>query len=97
MEPECNLAFGTDQFNPNTESGKKGINSFFNWYYFTFTFAVMISVTFIVYIQSSVSWAIGLGIPAGLMLLACVLFFWGTKLFVKVKPDGSPITVWFKS
>ncbi|KAF5933589.1 hypothetical protein HYC85_029760 [Camellia sinensis] len=27
----CNLAFGADQFNPNTESGKRGINSFFNW------------------------------------------------------------------
>ncbi|GJZ74585.1 NRT1/ PTR family 2.11-like protein isoform X2 [Tanacetum coccineum] len=27
----CNLAFGADQFNPNTESGKRGINSFFNF------------------------------------------------------------------
>ncbi|KAL7153348.1 hypothetical protein ABFS83_04G162100 [Erythranthe nasuta] len=26
----CNLAFGVDQFNPNTESGKRGIASFFN-------------------------------------------------------------------
>ncbi|WJX95458.1 hypothetical protein P8452_76776 [Trifolium repens] len=25
----CNLAFGADQFNPNTDSGKKGISSFF--------------------------------------------------------------------
>ncbi|CAI8615235.1 unnamed protein product [Vicia faba] len=87
----CNLAFGVDQFNPKTESGKKGINSFFNWYYFTFTFAQMISLSLIVYVQSSVSWAIGLGIPAALMLLACVLFFMGDKLYVKVKPSGSPI------
>ncbi|KAF2316142.1 hypothetical protein GH714_041435 [Hevea brasiliensis] len=41
----CNLAFGAKQFNPNTESGKKGISSFFNWYYLTYTFAVMVSVT----------------------------------------------------
>ncbi|XP_031372240.1 protein NRT1/ PTR FAMILY 2.9-like isoform X2 [Punica granatum] len=27
----CNLAFGADQFNPNTSSGKRGISSFFNW------------------------------------------------------------------
>ncbi|KAJ1399157.1 Proton-dependent oligopeptide transporter family [Sesbania bispinosa] len=27
----CNLAFGADQFNPKTESDKKGINSFFNF------------------------------------------------------------------
>ncbi|KAF9663638.1 hypothetical protein SADUNF_Sadunf17G0072200 [Salix dunnii] len=88
----CNLAFGADQFNPNTEAGKRGINSFFNWYYFTFTFAVMVSVTGIVYVQSDVSWAIGLGIPAFLMLLSCVMFFVGTNIYVIVKPQGSPLS-----
>lgn len=88
----CNLAFGADQFNPNTESGKRGINSFFNWYYFTFTFAMMLSLTVIVYVQASVSWAIGLGIPAFLMFLSCVFFFIGTRIYVKVLPEGSPLT-----
>ncbi|KAA8548020.1 hypothetical protein F0562_004449 [Nyssa sinensis] len=88
----CNLAFGADQFNPATESGKKGINSFFNWYYFTFTFAVMISVTVIVYVQSNVSWAIGLAIPTCLMFVSCALFFLGSRIYVKVKPQGSPLT-----
>ncbi|QHO50689.1 Protein NRT1/ PTR FAMILY 2 [Arachis hypogaea] len=88
----CNLAFGADQFNPNTDSGKKGINSFFNWYFFTFTIAQMISLTIIVYIQSNVSWAVGLGIPAALMLLSSVIFFLGSNMYVKVKPSGSPLT-----
>ena len=88
----CNLAFGADQFNPKTESGKRGINSFFNWYFFTFTFAQMVSLTLIVYVQSNVSWAIGLGIPAILMLIACALFFMGSKMYVKVKATGSPMT-----
>lgn len=88
----CNLAFGLDQFNPKTESGKKGINTFFNWYFFTFTFAQMVSLTLIVYIQASVSWAIGLGIPALLMLISCALFFMGSKIYVKVKANGSPMT-----
>ncbi|XP_048230364.1 protein NRT1/ PTR FAMILY 2.11 isoform X2 [Ricinus communis] len=88
----CNLAFGADQFNPNSESGKKGISSFFNWYYLTYTFAVMVSVTIIVYVQSDVSWAIGLGIPALLMFLSCTLFFLGTRIYVIVKPQGSPLT-----
>ncbi|PON35057.1 Proton-dependent oligopeptide transporter [Parasponia andersonii] len=88
----CNLAFGADQFNPNTESGKKGINSFFNWYYFTFTFAMMVSLTLIVYVQSDVSWAWGLAIPTLLMLLSCLFFFAGSRIYVKVKPDGSPLT-----
>ncbi|KAJ0047900.1 hypothetical protein Pint_15289 [Pistacia integerrima] len=88
----CNLAFGADQFNPETESGKKGINSFFNWYFFTYTFAQMVSLTLIVYVQSNVSWAIGLAIPALLMFIACVLFFMGSKIYVKVKATGSPMT-----
>ncbi|KAM7475593.1 hypothetical protein LguiB_022836 [Lonicera macranthoides] len=88
----CNLAFGADQFNPNIESGKRGINSFFNWYFFTITFAQMVSLTLVVYIQSDVSWAIGLGIPTIFMLVSCVLFFMGTKIYVKVKPEGSPFT-----
>ncbi|XP_075491612.1 LOW QUALITY PROTEIN: protein NRT1/ PTR FAMILY 2.11-like [Primulina tabacum] len=88
----CNLAFGADQFNPNTDSGRRGINSFFNWYYFTFTFAMMLSLTVIVYVQSNMSWAIGLGIPAFMMLLSCFFFFVGTRIYVKVLPEGSPFT-----
>ncbi|KAK3015295.1 hypothetical protein RJ639_006933 [Escallonia herrerae] len=88
----CSLPFGADQFNPATESGKRGINSFFNWYFFTFTFALMVSVTGIVYVQSNVSWAVGLAIPTCLMFMSVVLFFLGSKLYVKVKPKGSPFT-----
>ncbi|CAB4311322.1 unnamed protein product [Prunus armeniaca] len=88
----CNLAFGADQFNPKTESGKRGINSFFNWYFFTFTFAQMVALTLIVYVQSKISWALGFGIPPILMLISCALFFMGSKMYVKVKATGSPIT-----
>ncbi|XP_062028032.1 protein NRT1/ PTR FAMILY 2.11-like [Rosa rugosa] len=88
----CNFAFGADQFNPKTEAGKKGVNSFFNWYFFTFTVAQMLSLTIIVYVQSNVSWSLGFGIPAILMLMSCALFFMGSKLYVKVKASGSPMT-----
>ncbi|TVU45647.1 hypothetical protein EJB05_05138 [Eragrostis curvula] len=88
----CSMPFGADQFDPHTESGKRGINSFFNWYYFTFTAAMLISATVIIYVQSNVSWSIGLGIPTILMFLACVLFFMGTRLYVKMTPEGSPFT-----
>ncbi|KAL2244192.1 protein NRT1/ PTR FAMILY 2.11-like [Sesamum indicum] len=88
----CNLAFGADQFNPNTESGKRGIDSFFNWYFFTLTFAQMVSVTLVVYVQSDVSWPIGLAIPTIFMLISCFLFFMGTKIYVIVRPEGSPLT-----
>jgi dipeptide/tripeptide permease len=88
----CSLAFGADQFNPTTESGRRDIASFFNWYYCTFTVAMMISSTLIIYVQSNISWTLGLAIPAMLMLLSCIAFFVGTKLYVRVKPEGSPFT-----
>lgn len=88
----CNLAFGVDQFNPKTESGKKGIKSFFNWYFFTFTLAKMVSLTFIVYVQSNISWSIGLAIPPILMFISTAVFLMGSKIYVKVKASGSPIT-----
>ncbi|KAK9278764.1 hypothetical protein L1049_028341 [Liquidambar formosana] len=88
----CNLAFGADQFNPKTESGKRGIESFFNWYFFTFTFAQMVSLTFIVYVQSDISWALGLSIPTILMFLSGILYFSGSRIYVKVKATGSPMT-----
>ncbi|KAL5973651.1 hypothetical protein ACLOJK_030305 [Asimina triloba] len=86
----CNLAFGADQFNPETESGKRGINSFFNWYFFTFTFAMMVSLTVIIYVQGNVSWAWGFAIPAFLMFLSCVFFFVGSSIYVKIEPQGGP-------
>jgi peptide/histidine transporter 3/4 len=92
----CNLAFGADQFDPRTPAGRKGINSFFNWYYFTFTIAMMISATVIIYLQSNVNWALGLAVPATLMGLSCALFFMGTRLYVRVRPEGSPFTSFAK-
>lgn len=85
----CNVPFGVDQFDPTTEEGRKGIASFFNWYYFTFTIVIMIAITLIVYIQDSVSWVLGLGLPTGMMFCAIVLFFVGMRVYVYVPPEGS--------
>jgi amino acid transporter len=79
----CSLAFGINQFNPVNESGKRTVRSFFNWYCFSFTFAVILLVTFINYARTK-NWAIGLAIPAFLMFISCALFFWGSRFYVKV-------------
>ncbi|OMO51660.1 Proton-dependent oligopeptide transporter family [Corchorus capsularis] len=85
----CSIPFGIDQFDPTTEEGAKGISSFFNWYYTTFTVVMMITLTLVVYIQDSVSWVIGFVIPTSLMALSIVLFLIGTRIYVFVKPQGS--------
>lgn len=87
----CNLAFGVDQFNPNTPSGKRATTRFFNWYFITTAFAQIVSLTVIDYVQLEVSWAIVLSIPAIFMLISCLLFFYGTNMFVIVRPEGNPL------
>lgn len=88
----CSLPFGLDQFDATTEEGRKGINSFFNWYYVTFTMVLIIALTVVVYIQDTISWVIGFAIPTGLMAFAIVLFFLGSKMYIYVKPEGSIFT-----
>ncbi|KAL5544350.1 hypothetical protein UlMin_008134 [Ulmus minor] len=85
----CNFTFGADQFCPNSVSGKRSLDSFINWYYFIYNLGMMVSLTLIVYVQTDVSWAWGFAIPAFLMLLSCALFFVGSRIYVKVKPEGS--------
>lgn len=85
----CSLPFGVDQFDRSTEQGRRGLNSFFNWYYSISTAATVVAMTAVVYIQDSVSWPLGFGIPTALMLLAIVFFFAGIRLYVFVPPEGS--------
>ncbi|KAJ4974717.1 hypothetical protein NE237_007891 [Protea cynaroides] len=85
----ASLPFGVDQFDPTTEEGKKGISSFFNWSYASFTVVIMISVTLIVYIQTNISWALGLGLPTAFMGFSILLFWLGTRLYIYVPPEGS--------
>lgn len=85
----CSIPFGVDQFDQTTEEGVRGTNSFFNWYYTTFTVVILLTLTVVVYIQNSVSWVLGFGIPTLLMACSIILFFIGTKLYVYVEPEGS--------
>ncbi|XP_042052442.1 protein NRT1/ PTR FAMILY 2.13-like isoform X2 [Salvia splendens] len=92
----CSVPFGVDQFDALTEEGRRGINSFLNWYYMSFTVVMIIVFTLVVYIQDSVSWVLGFGLPTALMLLAIVLFFVGTNFYVYVLPEGSVFTSIFQ-
>lgn len=85
----CSIPFGVDQFDPTTDEGIRGINSFFNWYYTTFTVVLILVLTVVVYIQDNVSWVLGFGVPTICMVGSVFLFFVGTRLYVYVKPEGS--------
>lgn len=85
----CSIPFGVDQFDQRTEKGLKGMASYFNWYYLTFSIVLIVSHTVIVYIQDNISWTVGFSIPTGLMACSIVLFFVGMRFYVYVKPEGS--------
>ena len=86
----CSIPFGIDQFDTSTVEGRLATHSFLNWYYASATVVVLINQVFLVYIQDSVSWALGFGIPTLLMMLCAIpLFLVGSNIYVCVKPEGS--------
>ena len=74
------------------DSGMLPLYMLFSNNYFTHTFAVMVSLTVIVYVQTSVSWSLGLAILTIMRFLSCALFFVGTKIYVRFVPKGSPLS-----
>ncbi|CAN8277116.1 unnamed protein product [Cochlearia groenlandica] len=85
----CNIAFGADQFDTTTKKGKTQLETFFNWWYFSFTVALVIALTGVVYIQSNISWFIGFAIPTGCLALSITTFVIGQHTYICAKPEGS--------
>eukprot|EP01018_Ginkgo_biloba_P002383 Gb_04442 [translate_table: standard] len=88
----CSMAFGADQFDQRGAKGKARLQSFFNWYYFSTCAALILALTVIIYIQSTVSWSLGFGICALLMLISTIFFVLGRPLYLREIPNGSPFT-----
>uniref|UniRef100_A0A5B7BQ64 Uncharacterized protein n=1 Tax=Davidia involucrata TaxID=16924 RepID=A0A5B7BQ64_DAVIN len=85
----CNIAFGADQFDTRTEKGRSQLKSFFNWWYFSFSIALLIALTAVVYIQTNVSWVLGFAIPTGCFALSILVFLLGRRVYIYMKPQGS--------
>ncbi|KAH7570168.1 hypothetical protein ACOSQ2_018463 [Xanthoceras sorbifolium] len=86
----CSIPFAVDQFDSTTDKGRKDINSFFNWYYTSFSMVLLITSTLVVYVQT-VNWAWGFAIPTVCMVLGLILLFAGSRFYIYVKPEGSVI------
>ncbi|KAM7255046.1 hypothetical protein ACFE04_020287 [Oxalis oulophora] len=85
----CNIAFGADQFDTTTKKGREQLESFFNWWYFTFTVALLVALTAVVYIQTNISWVWGFAIPTLCLVLSITIFLIGKSTYIIVKPQGS--------
>ncbi|KAJ9185268.1 hypothetical protein P3X46_004922 [Hevea brasiliensis] len=92
----CNIAFGADQFDTRTESGRAQLASFFNWWYFSFTVALIIALTVVVYVQTNVSWVVGYAIPAACLFFSISVFLIGRNTYMIKKAQGSVFVDIFK-
>ncbi|XWS24769.1 hypothetical protein CRYUN_Cryun27aG0012800 [Craigia yunnanensis] len=77
----CVQAFGADQFDGNDPKESIAKSSFFNWWYFTLSTGVLLSLLIVVYIQDNLSWALAFGILCTIMLVALLVFLLGTKTY----------------
>ncbi|KAL9227356.1 hypothetical protein vseg_003052 [Gypsophila vaccaria] len=85
----CSIAFGADQFDTSTEKGRTQLTRFYNWWYFSFTISLLIALTAVVYVQTSISWVIGFGIPTICFALSIIVFLLGCHTYIYKQPQGS--------
>ncbi|KAF7809185.1 protein NRT1/ PTR FAMILY 2.13-like [Senna tora] len=85
----CSVPFAIDQFDLTTSQGRRGTTKFYNFYYTTQTIIMLFNQTLLVYIQDSVSWALGFALPTLFMFSAILFFFSGSNIYAYVEPKGS--------
>ncbi|KAI3454083.1 hypothetical protein Pfo_010746 [Paulownia fortunei] len=87
------LAFGANQLEKGDFEKRSGVKeSYFGWYYASYTFSVLIALTCVVYIQDNMGWRVGFAVPAVLMLFGVCSFFLASHFYVKLKSESSLVT-----
>ncbi|PPR86094.1 hypothetical protein GOBAR_AA34598 [Gossypium barbadense] len=77
----CVQAFGADQFDRQDPEECKAQSSFFNWWYFGICAGTFITLWILTYIQDNLSWTLGFGIPAIVMVVGLLAFVLGTTTY----------------
>lgn len=89
----CSMAFGADQLSNHdrNHNNQRLLDSYFNWYYASAAFSMVIAFTVVVYIQDQYGWQVGFAVPALFMVCSAFMFLIGSSLYVKVKVGESPV------
>ncbi|MFS7975451.1 putative proton-dependent oligopeptide transporter family, MFS transporter superfamily [Helianthus anomalus] len=83
---------GADQFDDFEPKERAHKLTFFNWWVFSIFFGTFFSNTFLVYIQDTVDWGLGYGIPTLTLLVAIIAFVFGTPVYRHKTRVESPFT-----
>ncbi|KAI3468220.1 hypothetical protein Pfo_024883 [Paulownia fortunei] len=87
------LAFGANQLENGDLQRTPGVKeSYFSWYYASYTFSVLIALTCVVYIQDKMGWGVGFAVPAVMMLFSVISFYLASPFYVKLKSKTSLVT-----
>ncbi|KAK8552606.1 hypothetical protein V6N13_120993 [Hibiscus sabdariffa] len=77
----CVQAFGADQFDRQHPEECKAQRSFFNWWFFGTCAGATVTILISPYIQDNLSWVLGFGLPAIVMVVVLVVFVFGTTTY----------------
>lgn len=83
---------GADQFDDFHPKEKSQKLSFFNWWMFSIFFGTLFANTVLVYLQDTVGWTLGYGLPTLGLVISVVIFLLGTRFYRHKVPSGSPFT-----
>ncbi|OWM81528.1 hypothetical protein CDL15_Pgr007566 [Punica granatum] len=83
---------GADQFDDFEPKERTQKLSFFNWWMFSIFFGALVSNTFLIYLQDTMGFALGYGLPTLGLAVSLLLFVLGTPFYRHKVPSGSPLT-----
>ncbi|CAJ1863329.1 unnamed protein product [Sphenostylis stenocarpa] len=87
----CLQSFGADQFDDDHLEERKKKMSFFNWWTFTLSFALLLGTTVVVYVQDFVSWGVACLTLTIFMALTVIAFYLGMPFYrYNTRPKGNP-------
>nr|XP_019702405.1 protein NRT1/ PTR FAMILY 2.7 isoform X2 [Elaeis guineensis] len=81
------ITMGADQFDKPRDR-----DIFFNWYFIGLYAGAVLGGTAIVYVQDSVSWALGFGLCAATSAISVIVLLLGVRFYHKPSAQGSPFT-----
>ncbi|KAK8488792.1 hypothetical protein V6N12_018805 [Hibiscus sabdariffa] len=70
----------------------KDKETFFNWFFFVVFASCIISSTAVVYVEESISWALGYAVCFAANFVALSVFLSGHRFYRRDEPQGSPFT-----